>query len=171
MARMTNVLLRNNWTDGEAFTHTDQNDVASEVNDKVNKATLTAKGDLFVATNSGTITRLPVGSDSQVLVADSTQITGIKWGVGASRSITVVTGPVTLGATANTDYVAALGPGAAATLPTAAGNTARYTIKNTTNSPVPVSTTSSQTVDGGPLVLGARESVDLVSDGSNWMVV
>jgi hypothetical protein len=74
------MVLRNNWTDGAAFTHLDQIDVANEVNGKVDKATLTAKGDLYVATNSGTVTNLPVGSNSQVLMADSTQATGVKWG-------------------------------------------------------------------------------------------
>lgn len=72
-------LLRNNWTDGEAFAHTDQNDVANAVNDKVDKATVTAKGDLFVATNSGTVTNLPAGNDGRMLVADSTQATGVNW--------------------------------------------------------------------------------------------
>ena len=71
--------LRNNFTDGSAFTHTDQNDVANEVNAKVDKATLTAKGDLFVATASGAITNLAVGPNAQVLTADSTQASGVKW--------------------------------------------------------------------------------------------
>jgi len=41
---------------------------------------LDAKGDLIVATADNTATRLPVGSDSQILIADSTQPTGVRWG-------------------------------------------------------------------------------------------
>jgi hypothetical protein len=40
---------------------------------------LTAKGDLISATAASTVARLPVGSDAQILVADSTASTGLKW--------------------------------------------------------------------------------------------
>jgi len=40
---------------------------------------LTAKGDLISATAASTVARLPVGSDTQILVADSTASTGLKW--------------------------------------------------------------------------------------------
>jgi len=43
------------------------------------KDTLTAKGDLYVATASATTTRQAVGSNTQVLTADSSQTNGIKW--------------------------------------------------------------------------------------------
>lgn len=48
------------------------------------KSTLAAKGDIYVATGSGVIVRLPVGTDGQTIVADSSQLAGIKWGVGGA---------------------------------------------------------------------------------------
>ena len=40
---------------------------------------LTNKGDLLTATATSTVTNLPVGANDQVLVADSTQSTGMAW--------------------------------------------------------------------------------------------
>ena len=40
---------------------------------------LTNKGDLLTASATSTVTNLPVGSNDQVLVADSTQTTGLSW--------------------------------------------------------------------------------------------
>ena len=45
---------------------------------------LTTKGDIIVATGNATLTRQGVGSDGQVLTADSTQADGIKWATPAS---------------------------------------------------------------------------------------
>lgn len=47
-------------------------------------ATLTTKGDLYVATGAGVATRRGVGTDGQVLTADSTQTDGVKWAAAAS---------------------------------------------------------------------------------------
>jgi predicted ATPase len=47
--------------------------------DNVELATITAKGDLIVGTASGVVSRLAVGSNGFILMADSTQATGIKW--------------------------------------------------------------------------------------------
>jgi hypothetical protein len=47
---------------------------------------LTAKGDLISATAASTVARLPVGSDTQILVADSTASTGLKWATPATAS-------------------------------------------------------------------------------------
>jgi hypothetical protein len=55
---------------------------------------LTAKGDLISATAASTVARLAVGSDAQILVADSTASTGL-----AYKSVGVVNGLTTTGDT------------------------------------------------------------------------
>ena len=53
--------------------------VQTEAGLLVPKSTVTTKGDLIVATGPGAVTRRPVGSNGQVLTADSTQTDGVKW--------------------------------------------------------------------------------------------
>ena len=51
---------------------------------------LTTKGDLISATAASTVARLAVGSDAQILVADSTASTGLKWATPTAGGLTVI---------------------------------------------------------------------------------
>lgn len=48
------------------------------------KTLVTTKGDLPVVTGAGTFARLAVGSDGQLLTADSASVGGVKWSTGSA---------------------------------------------------------------------------------------
>jgi len=49
-----------------------------------------AKGDLIAATAADTVSRLAVGTNGQILTADSTAATGLKWAAASSGALTLV---------------------------------------------------------------------------------
>lgn len=53
----------------------------------VPKSLVDAKGDLLVGTADNTVARRAVGTDGQVLAADSTDSTGVKWATPSIRAI------------------------------------------------------------------------------------
>jgi hypothetical protein len=65
--------------------------------------TVTAKGDLLVATASGTVVRKGVGTDLQVLIADSSQTDGLRWGAVVVPSGSLVDSMVSSSAAISAD--------------------------------------------------------------------
>jgi hypothetical protein len=85
-----------------------------------NASPLTTKGDLFG--HSTVDARIPVGTDGQVLTADSTQALGVKYATPAATGITALTGDVTASGTGSV----------AATLANTAVTPGSYTNANVT---------------------------------------
>jgi hypothetical protein len=54
------------------------------------KTIVDAKGDIIAATAADTVDRLAVGTNNQVLTADSSTATGLKWATAASGGMTVL---------------------------------------------------------------------------------
>lgn len=64
--------------------------VAQDDSNAIQNAIVDAKGDLIAATAADTPARLAVGTNGQVLTADSTAATGIKWATPTSGSMTLL---------------------------------------------------------------------------------
>lgn len=98
---------------------------------------------------------------------------GSATGSGVTRSVVSVTTSATLSATSGIDVVALISSAGTATLPPAAANTNLYTLKNIDGTvSTTIHTTSGQTIDGSTTVtLVANQSIDVISDGSNWRIV
>ena len=69
---------------------------------KTDLKTLTNKGDLYVATNAGEVTRLPAGTDGYVLKANSGAPEGLMWGPAGARQ--ELTGNITVTVGDNGDF-------------------------------------------------------------------
>lgn len=95
------VTLTNKTISGASntFSNIPQSAITSLTTDlgaKVPLSTLTTKGDLFVATAPSTAARQGVGTNGQVLTADSSLANGIKWADPVVASVAGKTGAVAL---------------------------------------------------------------------------
>lgn len=61
-------------------------DLQSTLNGKVDQSILASKGDLFVATDAGAITRFPRGNDGEILRANSITVEGLEWAPVGERT-------------------------------------------------------------------------------------
>ena len=82
------------------FTWTAQDDTNA-----IQNAIVDAKGDLIGATAADTPSRLAVGTDGQVLTADSTEATGLKWATAASGGLTLLSTTTLSGASTTVTVV------------------------------------------------------------------
>ena len=96
------VLAKNSGTDMDFIW------VAQDDSNAIQNAIVDAKGDLIAATAADTPARLAVGTNGQVLTADSTAATGLAWttvGGGGGKVLQVVMGTYTTSSsTSSTSY-------------------------------------------------------------------
>jgi hypothetical protein len=74
--------------------------VAQDDSSAIQNAIVDAKGDLISATAADTPARLAVGTNGQVLTADSTTATGLKWATASGGGVTLIQDTVASGNTA-----------------------------------------------------------------------
>lgn len=137
----------------------------------------TTKGDLIAYNGSDNI-RVAVGTNSQVLKADSGTASGLIWATNPASNFSVNPQTTTYSITTADDIILCSGSAFTVTLPTAVGNSGKtFTIEKTdvgSTNLITIATTSSQTIGaGGPTSLGLAvqgESVTLYSDGANWQI-
>jgi len=123
------------------------------------KATLTTKGDIYAATAASTPARLAIGTNGQVLTADSTAATGMKWETpaagGGGKVLQVVSAntstEVTISTTTQTDT------GITATI-TPTASTSKILVLISGNVFASAASTTSMFA-GGRLMRGATEIV------------
>jgi len=79
---------------------------------------------------------------------------------------------ITAGNSSSTDYVFLCTGICTVTLPTAVDNFNKYTVKRLTAT-ITINTTLSQTIDGSTSaqLLVDNQSVDIISNGTNWLII
>lgn len=85
------VTPKTDFVNGDVLTATQMNNIGGDLdylytNGGIPATLLDAKGDLISATAADTAARLAVGTNGQVLTADSSTATGLKWATPASSS-------------------------------------------------------------------------------------
>jgi hypothetical protein len=62
----------------------------TQIDAQIPDSLLTTKGDIIAATGASTPARLAIGTNDQILIADSTAATGMKWGTVTSGGMTLI---------------------------------------------------------------------------------
>jgi len=102
--------------------------------------------------------------------AEQTKLSGVavNANVAVMRSLQSISSNTTAGNAALTDYIYLVSGTTTLTLPTAVGNTNRYTVKNVGVNAVTITGTID---DSASITIQSNVSVDLISDGTNWRVI
>lgn len=89
-----------------------------------------------------------------------------------TREVVVTSGSVTLGTFPGRDYVYLVAGAHTLSLPAAASNTNRYTIKNNHTAAITIDTAGAENIEGAASIqIAPEDSVDIISDGTNWWVI
>lgn len=106
----TTLNASKSYTDSQILSTS--NSLQNNIESKISKSLFIAKGDLISALASGQPVKVAIGTDGQVLVADSTQISGLKWATVSVAS----SAPVPIYASAYTTSGLSVAAGTAVTL-------------------------------------------------------
>jgi len=88
-----------------------------------------------------------------------------------ARSIATISTDTTAGAVAKTDYIYFVTGTTTLTMPTAVGNTNRYTVKSISGTTT-IACNGAETIDGTATIgIANEDSVDLASNNSEWKVI
>lgn len=87
---------------GDTWSHTDHNTYLADNMAAMAPDVFTTKGDLFVATGNNAGIRVPVGSNNNVLIADSAQTAGVRWGVTPPLDLVAAKGDLLAGTAVDT---------------------------------------------------------------------
>lgn len=83
-------LVKDLPADFEVFGQAVDTQMKTNADAAIAKSLVTTKGDLIAATGASTPARLGVGTNGQVLTADSAEASGVKWATAASGGITLL---------------------------------------------------------------------------------
>lgn len=138
----------------------------------INATIVDVKGDLIVASAADTVARLPVGTDGQILLADSAQSTGLRWAWPAAV-VQTKTANYTALSLDNIVLANAVAGAFTVTLPAVASGQQLIVKKVDASVFVVTVVPASGTIDGAASVPLANQwqSRTFVSDGTNWFMV
>ena len=91
-------LVKDLPADFEVFGQAVDTALKANADAQINKSLVTTKGDLIAATGASTPARLGVGTNGQVLTADSAEASGVKWATAASGGMTLISSTTLTGA-------------------------------------------------------------------------